>query len=70
MSIFVKCVRMPGAVKEVGLNDGATVAEALSAAEMTVGDTEGLTVNGTAATSDTVIYDGDRVVLAKEAKSA
>lgn len=70
MTMFVKIVRMPGTVSEVAVEDGATVADALSAADMTQGNSEKLTVNGAPATADTSVDDGDRIVLAKEAKNA
>lgn len=70
MSMFVKVVRMPGAVKEVAVENGSNVAAALTAAEITVGETETLTLNGVSADTTHLVYDGDRIVLAKEAKSA
>ena len=66
--INAKVVRVPGAVVDVVLEDGATVADALSAANITVGDNETLTINNTAATQSTVLTDGARIVLAKAAK--
>jgi hypothetical protein len=70
MAIMVKCVRMPGAVTEVAVEDGADVAAALDAANIIVGSTESITVNGSTAASDQVLSDGDRIIIAKEAKSA
>lgn len=70
MSIMVKCVRMPGAVTEVAVGDGAGVAAALAAANITVGSTESITVNGSPATPGQTLSDGDRIIIAKEAKSA
>lgn len=68
--IEVKVIRVPGVVKTVALNDGATVADALTAAELTQLSNEKLSVNAEAATSDDVLGDGDRVILSVEAKSA
>ena len=68
--ITIKVVRVPGAVVELGLNEGATVADALAAADITVSPTEELTVNGHTTTPDAVLSDGARIVLAKSAKSA
>ena len=70
MTMFVKIVRVPGSVSEIALNDGATVADALAAADITVSPTEELTVNGHTTTTDAVLSDGARIVLAKSAKSA
>ena len=68
--MFVKVVRMPGAVTEVAIEEDATVADALSAAGITLGSTEKVTVNGEAVSLNDVVDDGDRVIVAKEAKSA
>lgn len=70
MAISVKVIRVPGAVSEVGLNDGSTVQDALNAANVTVGQTESLQVNGTATTTAQRLSDGDRVIIAKGAKGA
>ena len=70
MTMFVKVVRVPSTVTEVALEDGATVADALAAASLTTQPNEALTVNAQPATPDTVLSDGDRVVLAMAAKSA
>ena len=70
MTVIVKVLRIPGAVKEVGLEEGATVADALAAAEMQVGGTEGVTLDGVTASMNDVVVDGSRLILAKAAKSA
>lgn len=66
--IEVKVVRVPGAVKDVMLNDGATVADALSAAGITLESGEAAKVNGSDVDSTTTLSNGDRVILAKAAK--
>jgi sulfur carrier protein ThiS len=66
--IEAKVIRVPGAVKEVALNDGAAVADALQAAGVTVASGEVITVNGSAANQSTTLYDGDKVYVAKGAK--
>jgi hypothetical protein len=66
--ITVKVIRVPGVAVEVGLNDGASVSDALSAANMTLAAGEQLTVNGMEASTDTILADADRVILAKAAK--
>lgn len=66
--INAKVVRIPGAVVDVVLNDGATVADALAAASITVGDNETLKVNNEVATASTALVDGARVILAQAAK--
>lgn len=66
--INIKVVRVPGAVVDAVLNDGATVADALAAVNFTLGDNESLKVNSEPATSSTVLFDGARVILAQAAK--
>lgn len=70
MSIFVKVIRVPGAVTEVGLNDGATVGDALSAASVTVGAGESVSLGGSETTMDATVTDGARVIVSKAAKGA
>lgn len=66
--ITVKVIRVPGLAVEVGLEDGATVADALSAANVQIQSGEQLTVNAGAATTSTSLSDSDRIVLARSAK--
>ena len=66
--IFVKVVRVPGAVTEVALSQGATVADALSAAGISSSGSESIRVGAADATVDTSVSDGDRVVIAQGAK--
>jgi TusA-related sulfurtransferase len=66
--INIKVVRVPGAVVEVVLDDGATVADALQHANITVDAGESLKVNTDDATLATVLVDGARVILSKAAK--
>jgi hypothetical protein len=68
MAISVRVARIPGQVIELALDDGATVAQALSKAELSVENGETLKVQGMPATPDKVLNDGDRVVLVKGAK--
>ena len=70
MSMFVKIVRMPGEVKEIAVDGGASVGQALEIAEMSASSSEKITVNGSVATLSTCLSDGDRIVLARDAKSA
>lgn len=70
MTMFVKVARVPGAVVEVSLNDGATVGEAIATSGIDAGNYSSLTVNAQPATLDTVLTDGARVVMSMEAKSA
>lgn len=66
--ISIKVVVVPGAVKEVVLNDGATVRDALSAANQT-SDGFQVAVDGVNnASLDTVLSDGQRVALSIGAK--
>lgn len=66
--IFVKVVRVPGAVTEVALSQGATVADAMSAAGISSTGSESIRVGAADATVDTSVSDGDRVVIAQGAK--
>lgn len=68
MSISVKVCRIPGSVNEVILEDVATVANALSAANQTVGSGEAVKLNGFDTTMDAAVNDGDRIIIAKGAK--
>jgi UPF0288 family protein (methanogenesis marker protein 3) len=68
--LFAKVIRVPGAVVEVGLEEGATVQDALDAADVSVAENEAITVNGMAATTATLLPDGARLVVARGAKSA
>ncbi len=68
MSISVKVVRVPGAVTEVELNDGAAVRDALDAAGASLQAGESIKVGAVPAELDTGLSDGDRVILARAAK--
>jgi len=68
--ITVKVIRVPGAVVEVGLTAGATVQNALEAANVTISTGESIAVDGNTVDSDYVLSDGSRVILSKSAKSA
>lgn len=70
MAISVKVVRVPGAVVELVLEGGATVGQALAAANITPTSGESVKVNAADATSDTALSDGDRVYISKAAKGA
>lgn len=70
MTQFVKIVEVPGAVTEIALESGATVADALSAANLAPTSTQTLSVNGSPVETDHVLSDGDRVIISKQAKSA
>ena len=68
--IFVKVIRVGNPIKEVALDDNASVSAGLTAAEFSLSDGEGVTVNGTPVDLDSTLKDGDRIILAKGAKSA
>lgn len=68
MAISVKVARIPGQLQEAMLDDGSTVAQALSACGLTVESGEQLSVNGTACDNTRTLIDGDRVVIVKGAK--
>jgi hypothetical protein len=66
----VKVSRLGTKTVEVTLEDDATVADALAAAEVELGSTEKVSVNGERADMRTVLEDEDKVFIAKDAKSA
>jgi len=67
MSITVKVGVVPGSINEFGLNDGAKVSDALSAARLS-GAGYAITVNGEKATADTSLSNCDRILLTKSIK--
>lgn len=66
--ITVKVIRVPGAVTEVGLEAGSTVAQALAAASVEVGAGEAVKLNGADTTLEATVSDGSRLIVAKAAK--
>ena len=66
--IEAKVIQVPGAVKEVALEDGATVQDALNAASVTVESGYTIKVNGADADASTPVPAGARVIIAKGAK--
>ncbi len=66
--ITVKVIRVPGSVSEVGLEAGATISDALSAANVVVESHESMQLNGNVVDGSTVLSDGDRVIVSKAAK--
>ena len=70
MTMFIKTVEVPGAVKEIALEEGATVADALETAGLSVANNQSVTINGAPASNDDVLTDGARLIISKSAKSA
>lgn len=68
--ISVKIIRIPGAVTNVTLQDGSTVADAMQVSNTQVGEGEALQVNGIDAGLHTPLNSGDRIVISKGAKGA
>ena len=66
--ITVKVAKLPGAVKEVVLNDGATVEDALSNAGIAIESGESVKVNGSERDTSASVANNDIVVIAKGAK--
>jgi hypothetical protein len=62
--IFVKVARTGGAVQEVCLNGDRTVKAALGAAGLDFSDTDRFKVKGATASLETILHDGDYVVVA------
>ena len=67
MSITVKIAQIPGALKEFALDSGSTVADALRVSEFSAENFE-INVNGSRASTDQSLEDGDRITLSKAAK--
>jgi sulfur carrier protein ThiS len=70
MTVQAKVVRVPGAVKDVELNSGATVSDALRAAGVDLGPGETVSMNGSTVEGSREISQGDRIIVAKGAKGA
>ena len=66
--IEVKVTQVPGSIANVALEDGATVADALTAANMSVQEGFVIKVDGVEATTSTPVRDGSRVILSRGAK--
>ena len=68
--IFVKVAKTGGAVTEVTLNNttGKTVADALDAADMELGNGQRVRVNQRSADEDTLLKDGDVIVISGSIK--
>lgn len=66
--ITVKVMQIPGAIREVALEDGATVADALTAAEMTLHSGYVLKVDGSEASQDDMLSNGQNVTMSASAK--
>lgn len=65
--LTVKIGRLPGRIQEIALEDGATVAMALAAAELDSAGYE-IRLNGSPCGLETSIEDGDTVLLVKKIK--
>ena len=70
MTMFVKVVSVPGPVAETALGEGATVREALRAANLAPSENHSVTLNGSPTTMDAIVHEGDRVICSLAAKSA
>lgn len=64
----VRVVRVPGRTVSVELEDGATVGDALHAADIAVQSNEAVKLNGTNADTSATLNEGDKVIIAKGAK--
>ena len=69
-TITVKVAKVPGAVSEVVLNEGATVKEAIELAGISLASNETVKVGTNDADLNTPVNDGDYVVVSAGAKSA
>ena len=64
----VKVVRVPGRTSVVELNNGATVQDALTAAEVSVSEGEVCKLNAVDADMSASVHEGDKIIIAKGAK--
>ncbi|MFA6594314.1 MAG: hypothetical protein WCT16_03590 [Candidatus Buchananbacteria bacterium] len=64
--IGVKVAKLPGLVKEIGLNGRRTVADALEGADLDAEEGYELRVNNEVVGTDHVLSDGDIVLLVEE----
>lgn len=68
--ITVKIIKVPGAIQELALEDGATLSDALAVANLIVEDGQSITVNGNPVPLTTPLNDSDRIIITKGAKGA
>lgn len=68
--IFVKVAVVPGRTQEIALSEGASIADALDVAGVSVDSTQTIKYNGQTAGDDTIVSDGGRIIIAKGAKGA
>lgn len=66
--IFVKVGKVPGATTEVVLNQGATVADALSAAGIEMTSTTLIKLNGGEVNTSDTLSDNSRLIVSDGAK--
>lgn len=66
--ITVKVMQIPGTIREVALEDDATVSDALSAAEMTVSAGYTLKVDGNEAEVSQPLTNGQNITISNSAK--
>ena len=68
MPILVKVARLGNETKEIALEEGAKVRDALVAAGEEVYEGEELRIDGRVASEDDTVYDGDVIVIAPKSK--
>jgi len=66
--ITVKVMQIPGTIREVALEDGATVADALAAADMAVGAGYALKVDGNEADVSYTLTNAQNITISNSAK--
>jgi len=64
----VKVIRVPGTTKTIEIPEGGTVGEALNTADVALTSGEACKVNAQACSMDTVLQEGDKIIVAKGAK--
>lgn len=64
----VKVIRVPGRTATVEVSEGASIAEALQAANIDLASGEACKLNGATAEFGDILTEGDKVIVAKGAK--
>lgn len=70
MAVLIKVGKVPGRVDEYAINGTPTVKGALDVASLKIGSHDEVRVNGNPAGLDTVVNNGDVVLLTPQVKGA
>lgn len=70
-TIIVKVAQVPGSVKELAMNEGATITNALDMATIRLDDDYAMAINGENTDDfERTLNDGDIITISKGAKAA